>query len=397
MKKLNFKLLGFLLVFPILTPFIYWGCESLAIDPITKPKSVVVLEGQIKDSRTELPIEGATVQIGNDNTVTTDANGIYQLNNAPIGAHKVIASKEGYSIKTTTAIVEDGIAQVKQLFLVALSNSVLIDSTGGEVVETFDNEEYKINIPAGAIDIPTEIAVTPLVGIELPTIPDTGFTAFATAIFGTDDILLNDSAEISMPLPINLPMGSQVPVTYFNATTNEWTEMDSLATVGLNGKTVTTKIKQLGTYAITLPTEIDATPEQETQDNFDLSCEENECCSNYRNTFNITENTNSYSNLFVTNIAEQHANTSYRHDLTDCITYTCPPEEQIGMSLFGINQAYGNHLRCPRDIHIYFCHRVRYFKAYYYWNRYLYYRWIPLKWFYYWEYHAVIYYPCHHQ
>ena len=80
--------------------------EALRTGP--EPPMTGSITGTVKDT-SDSPIGGALVQVeGTDLTTTTNASGIYLLENVPEGTHDVRASAEGYISATLPAPVEAG-------------------------------------------------------------------------------------------------------------------------------------------------------------------------------------------------------------------------------------------------------------------------------------------------
>ena len=65
------------------------------------------ITGTVTDAITGAPIDGALVNVDDtepDSSATTDATGVYEITNVPIGEHSVTASAEGYEAETETGV-----------------------------------------------------------------------------------------------------------------------------------------------------------------------------------------------------------------------------------------------------------------------------------------------------
>lgn len=90
------------LVLLLATAALVAGCGGKSAPPATGGTPVGTVQGRVVDP-SEAPIEGADVKVLlTELSGTTDASGDFVLRNVPVGAVRVVASKDGFSTGTRT-------------------------------------------------------------------------------------------------------------------------------------------------------------------------------------------------------------------------------------------------------------------------------------------------------
>jgi hypothetical protein len=299
--------------------------------PTESSSESITLKGQVIDVKTGTGIPNATVAVAGVATVTTDAVGFYEVANISVGSYHVIASKAEYSSSFSTATVDSISASVYAIYLTPLSSPVTVGTTGGTVsAKDPDSNVTSLIIPAGALSGQTEITVTPLIGLEMPALPPANRMAIATVHLGPQNTSLQDSATISIQLPLKLSSRDTIPLFSYNDQTDSWQETGIVGTVGEDSITFTAKTVDLKIYAVMPEVQSSTTTDSlstSVSENY-LSCDDTFYMDTQMNDFEIQDSGN-FSKTFCKNLSEQTHGISFSHPSIYFETYYCTDEETM--------------------------------------------------------------------
>ena len=143
---------------------VLWGCSKETITPETFGN----VEGQVMNSETEEGVGGVNITTSPaTNSILTDQDGSFSLNEITTGNYNITASKSDFESATVSVNVREGKTATAQIFLDPDDESgeksltakvtawnerkVNIDSTGSD--STFADVEYQVTNSSDDIDI----------------------------------------------------------------------------------------------------------------------------------------------------------------------------------------------------------------------------------------------------
>jgi TonB-linked SusC/RagA family outer membrane protein len=147
------------------------------------------IAGQVTDARTQTPVAGATIEIGESQLRgTAGPDGRYRINNVPAGTHAVSARRIGFAVLRQTVSVSNGVVATADFALqvsAAMLDEVVVTGTaGGEQRRSIGNAVSRIDASA-ELDKSSATNVTSLLNARSPgllIVPATGRLGSTPAI-----------------------------------------------------------------------------------------------------------------------------------------------------------------------------------------------------------------------
>ena len=244
---------------------VLWHCRSEKVGPtepteptIIEPEKELYLQGRVIDSVTRQGIAGVEVTIVGISALTTNSEGYYKIEaiTIPTGKIQITATTDGYAYGSTIASIDtsEKNAVVRTILLRPLNSPILIGTDGG-TVEIQNNESVSgsvvsIEIPEGALDQTTGVSLTPLEGVDVPSLPPEGMLNLITVHLAPINLLLNKPTLLNLPLPLKGTPGDSLPLLSYNQSTNTWASSGQYAIIGMTGDIASTEIDNFGIYSL---------------------------------------------------------------------------------------------------------------------------------------------------
>lgn len=205
------------------------------------------------------PLAGATVRLYlkvGDGAVfltyqTTNDKGEAVFPQPDLGQYLVTASKDGYLMNSTFAIVAEGSVVANDLRLARIVDlpdivQANVPQSGGTVsTQPVTNiTQSSVTFGPGVLTGDAQVTLGTLTGQAIPVPPSGQVPLTAVLIQATAG--LSGSATVNLGLPFDLPNGTQVPVFAFNESTSQWTQ---IATGTVQAGEVVASIQDLGTIS----------------------------------------------------------------------------------------------------------------------------------------------------
>jgi hypothetical protein len=162
------------------------------------------IEGTVKD-QTGAVIAGATVEIANSvsgfsRTTSTSADGTFRFTNVPFNPYHMVISEPGFASYTQDVDVRSSVPTVAQITLKigAVGNSVTVEATGGDLVET--DSTFHTDVDRGLFDkLPLESSSSSV--SSLVTLSTPGVAADSNGLFhGLGDHASNSFSVDGQPI-----------------------------------------------------------------------------------------------------------------------------------------------------------------------------------------------------
>lgn len=183
-------------------------------------------------------ISGAKVSLGEGNSVTTDANGVYLFKDVKAGTYQLKAEAEGKLSHTGTLTVADVKKAQNLVWNAALASdvkkevSVSADAQSEGKVETETlkgNEEAKVEvkaeIAAGTVDTDVKVIISPLYREEDVVTRAAGETMLVGAALSCDKEGVSLKKAIELSFELDTELAGKVEVKQYK--NGEWVKADS--------------------------------------------------------------------------------------------------------------------------------------------------------------------------
>lgn len=183
-------------------------------------------------------ISGAKVSLGEGNSVTTDANGVYLFKDVKAGTYQLKAEAEGKLSHTGTLTVADVKKAQNLVWNAALASDVKKEvgvsadapSEGKVETETLKgNEEAKVEvkaeIAAGTVDTDVKIIISPLYREEDVVTRAAGETMLVGAALSCDKEGVSLKKAIELSFELDTELAGKVEVKQYK--NGEWVKADS--------------------------------------------------------------------------------------------------------------------------------------------------------------------------
>lgn len=183
-------------------------------------------------------ISGAKVSLGEGNSATTDANGVYLFKDVKAGTYQLKAEAEGKLSQTGTLTVADVKKSQNLVWNAALASdvkkevSVSADAPSEGKVETETlkgNEEAKVEvkaeIAAGTVDTDVKVIISPLYREEDVVTRAAGETMLVGAALSCDKEGVSLKKAIELSFELDTELAGKVEVKQYK--NGEWVKADS--------------------------------------------------------------------------------------------------------------------------------------------------------------------------
>lgn len=183
-------------------------------------------------------ISGAKVSLGEGNSVTTDANGVYLFKDVKAGTYQLKAEAEGKLSHTGTLTVADVKKAQNLVWNAALASdvkkevSVSADAPSEGKVETETlkgNEEakveMKVEVAAGTVDTDVKVIISPLYREEDVVTRAAGETMLVGAALSCDKEGVSLKKAIELSFELDTELAGKVEVKQYK--NGEWVKADS--------------------------------------------------------------------------------------------------------------------------------------------------------------------------
>lgn len=183
-------------------------------------------------------ISGAKVSLGEGNSATTDANGVYLFKDVKAGTYQLKAEAEGKLSHTGTLTVADVKKAQNLVWNAALASdvkkevSVSADAPSEGKVETETlkgNEEakveMKVEVAAGTVDTDVKVIISPLYREEDAVTRAAGETMLVGAALSCDKEGVSLKKAIELSFELDTELAGKVEVKQYK--NGEWVKADS--------------------------------------------------------------------------------------------------------------------------------------------------------------------------
>lgn len=183
-------------------------------------------------------ISGAKVSLGEGNSATTDANGVYLFKDVKAGTYQLKAEAEGKLSQTGTLTVADVKKSQNLVWNAALASdvkkevSVSADAPSEGKVETETlkgNEEAKVEvkaeIAAGTVDTDVKVIISPLYREEDVVTRAAGETMLVGAVLSCNKEGVSLKKAIELSFELDTELAGKVEVKQYK--NGEWVKADS--------------------------------------------------------------------------------------------------------------------------------------------------------------------------
>lgn len=183
-------------------------------------------------------ISGAKVSLGEGNSVTTDANGVYLFKDVKAGTYQLKAEAEGKLSHTGTLTVADVKKAQNLVWNAALASDVKKEvgvsadapSEGKVETETLKgNEEakveMKVEVAAGTVDTDVKVIISPLYREEDVVTRAAGETMLVGAALSCDKEGVSLKKAIELSFELDTELAGKVEVKQYK--NGEWVKADS--------------------------------------------------------------------------------------------------------------------------------------------------------------------------
>ncbi|MBS1817887.1 MAG: PKD domain-containing protein [Acidobacteria bacterium] len=184
--------------------------------------AAALIVGEVFDDTTGLPLSGAIASIVGTPGVTaqTDARGRFVLP-ASVGVVRIRVTRAGFTEALRTVSAQSG--QVSAMFdarLTPLSttSTTLTPVLGGRA----GGDQATLDVPAGALQASTAIALTRTGAHALEALTPLGWTPIAAVGVTPRDASFLQPASLDVPVPAGLAAGTPLVLGRFDSSANEW-------------------------------------------------------------------------------------------------------------------------------------------------------------------------------
>lgn len=180
------------------------------VDPAQEVEYYV--KGQVVSSVDETPLSGVKVTLGGQ-TVTTDAQGSYQLTLSEAKNYTVSFTKDGYVTQTAEANLTGAAnraVMTANVRMYAVSDNEVTVETDKAVVVTNDkngsvaSSEASAEIPAAAVTEQVKVTVTPYVPTSNNSVQEEAISTPVTVTGTLKNIVVNTSKDVVLNAPVKL-------------------------------------------------------------------------------------------------------------------------------------------------------------------------------------------------
>jgi hypothetical protein len=222
---------------------------------IITPDISIAAEGIVLDRETNIGIPDVIIQVVGFGEFKTDFTGQYKIDNIPVGEYVVIATKDNFIGGGGEITVTEVSINANPIYLVSLAPIITIDNDGGEIiVSDLPNETIKLEIPEGALEVPTGISLTQLKGVDIMGEFQENYLSISTVISNQTGLPLRKPCEFTFTMPYKLDPGTQIPLFVLNGN-GKWEQTETHAIVNESGLNAIAIIEELNSYSIAVKTE----------------------------------------------------------------------------------------------------------------------------------------------
>jgi len=234
--------------------------NGLQAEELAKAKRTIT--GTVVDFVTGLPVKDVQVTVidstgGLNTTIATGkTNGVgrYDVRGIPVDTLLVYFSKDAYAEATITAFVLQTYWSVdlKTTRLIPRGPATVVGAAGGTVEDTDEEGDViRVEFPPGAVNSDTEVSITHLQGVQVPSYPPKGRLSIATAMFHPAGVTFSKPVMITIPLPQQMTPGVEMPMFSYDGILNlEWQDTGIKASVDDDGLTASMEVTRFGTFSI---------------------------------------------------------------------------------------------------------------------------------------------------
>lgn len=234
------------------------GCKktSDSTTPVT-PTADFLLKGSVVNTTTHAGIANARVYFSGTTILTTDANGLYQVNCKTVGCgtYDVRVMADGYGFGFATATITTNAAMVNTIMLMPLGAPVTVGSTGGSVMVTdpeslIPGSKTTLVIPAGALSGNTSVSLTRFTGIHVPGYAPANMLNLCAVNLSPANSLASQAMELRFALPFADASLNSLALLRYDFEANTWINTGAPAQVDHVSNTATVQVTAFGTYSL---------------------------------------------------------------------------------------------------------------------------------------------------